>query len=58
MDAIKEQGKKPWVVIVGGLLLGLILGLFYAWVLNPVEWTDAPIDMLRRAAGRVHAHGN
>jgi len=47
MDAIKEQSKKPWVVIVGGLLLGLILGLIYAWAINPVEWTDAPIDMLR-----------
>ena len=47
MDTVKEQSRKPWVVIVGGLLLGLILGLIYAWVLNPVEWTDAPIDMLR-----------
>jgi len=47
MDAIKEQSKKPWVVIVAGLLLGLVLGLIYAWAINPVEWTDAPIDMLR-----------
>ena len=47
MDAIKEQSRKPWVMIVGGLLLGLVLGLIYAWAINPVEWTDASIDMLR-----------
>jgi hypothetical protein len=47
MDAIKEQSKKPWVIIVAGLLVGLILGLIYAWAVNPVQWTDAPIDMLR-----------
>ncbi len=47
MDAIKEQSKKPWVMIVAGLVIGLIFGLVYAWAINPVEWTDASIDMLR-----------
>ncbi len=47
MDTIKEYAKKPWVVAVAGLILGLILGLIYAWVINPVEWTDAPIHLLR-----------
>lgn len=26
---------------------GLVLGLVYAWVLNPVEWTDATPELLR-----------
>jgi len=47
MDAITEQSKKPWVMIVAGLVIGLIFGLVYAWAINPVEWTDASIDMLR-----------
>ena len=49
MDAIKEKSKRPWVIIVAGLLVGLILGLIYAWAVNPVEWTDAHIGMWRRA---------
>lgn len=47
MEAIREQAKKPLVTGIAGLILGLILGLIYAWVINPVEWTDAPINMLR-----------
>jgi hypothetical protein len=47
MDAIKEQSRKPWVMIVAGLVIGLIFGLVYAWAINPVEWTDASIEMLR-----------
>lgn len=47
MDAIKELTKKPWVLGVAGLILGLVLGLIYAWVIDPVEWTDAPIELLR-----------
>ena len=34
-------------MIVAGLVIGLIFGLVYAWAINPVEWTDASIDMLR-----------
>ena len=47
MDAIREQINKPWVVGIIGLLIGILLGVFYAWVINPVEWTDASVADLR-----------
>ncbi len=48
MDAIREQLKKPLVVGAVGLIVGIILGVFYGWVINPVEWTDADISHLRK----------
>ncbi|MCI0520890.1 MAG: hypothetical protein L0Z70_11635, partial [Chloroflexi bacterium] len=47
MDAIKEQFRKPLVIGAVALVLGLLLGLFYGWVIQPVEWTDAPVEKLR-----------
>lgn len=47
MNTIREQINKPWVIGVIALILGLILGILYAWVINPVEWTDADITHLR-----------
>jgi len=47
MDAIRELIKKPLVVGIAGLIVGIALGIFYAWVLNPVEWTDAAVEHLR-----------
>jgi len=34
-----EGRRGPWYLITG-LLVGLILGLIYAWLLNPVEYVD------------------
>ncbi len=47
MDAIREQTNKPWVVGIIGLFIGILLGVFYAWVINPVEWIDASVEDLR-----------
>ena len=47
MEKIRENMKNPTVMVVVGLVVGLILGVFYAWVINPVEWTDASIQHLR-----------
>jgi hypothetical protein len=47
MDTIREQSKKPVVVGIAALVLGIILGLIYAWLINPVEWTDAPVSGMR-----------
>lgn len=47
MDAIREQFNKPLVVGAVGLVLGLLLGILYAWVINPVEWTNADVTHLR-----------
>jgi hypothetical protein len=47
MEAIQEQFKKPAIIGVAGLVVGLILGIIYAWVIDPVEWTDAAVHHLR-----------
>ncbi len=47
METIKEVSQRKWVPVAGAAILGLALGLLYAWVLNPVQWTDATPDLLR-----------
>jgi len=47
MDAVREQINKPVVVGIAALILGILLGVFYAWVINPVTWTDAAVEHLR-----------
>lgn len=39
--------KTRWLFILLALLAGLGLGLFYGWVLNPVEFYDLTPDTLR-----------
>ena len=36
-----------------GLIIGVLLGLIYGYVINPVEWVDAPMDLTRVD---IHAH--
>ena len=48
MDRIRGQITTPVLIAAGvGLVLGLILGLLYAWQISPVVWTDAPASGLR-----------
>lgn len=47
MDAIRELIKKPLYVGIAGLVLGIVLGILYGWVIDPVEWKDAAIEHLR-----------
>ena len=39
--------RNPWVIGVGGAILGLLLGLLIGYVIAPVQWVDQPIDNLR-----------
>jgi hypothetical protein len=39
--------KRPVVIGVAALVLGLILGLAWGWGIMPVEWVDAPVNLLR-----------
>lgn len=39
--------KRPVVVGVVALVLGLVLGLVWGWGISPVEWYDAPANLLR-----------
>jgi hypothetical protein len=38
--------RGPWYLITG-LVLGIVLGLFYAWVVSPVEYVDTSPASLR-----------
>lgn len=39
--------KRPVVIGVAALVLGLILGLAWGWGIMPVQWVDAPANLLR-----------
>jgi len=47
MDTINELIKKPLVIGALGLVVGLLLGLFFAWAVWPVQWYDADPSFLR-----------
>jgi len=47
MDRIREQLNRPIVAAVAAGILGLIIGLLYAWQINPVVYTDAAVSNLR-----------
>ncbi len=47
MDRIREQLNKPMVAAIGGAIAGLIVGLIFAWVIWPVQWTNADVTVLR-----------
>jgi hypothetical protein len=44
----KRRGVGAWLAIIG-LLCGIGLGLWYGWVVNPVEYTDTDIAYLQPA---------
>ena len=39
--------KRPVVIALLALVLGIILGLIWGWGVQPVEWVDAPVNLLR-----------
>ena len=39
--------KRPVVIGVSALILGIILGLVWGWGIMPVKWVDAPVNLLR-----------
>jgi hypothetical protein len=47
MDDIRELIKKPLVIGIAGLVVGIALGILYGWVIAPVKWTDAAVEHLR-----------
>jgi len=44
---IKNLMKNPKLTLLLGVLLGVSLGLLVGYVLWPVEWTNAPVSVLR-----------
>jgi hypothetical protein len=47
MEALKGLTERRWLVAGVALVLGIILGVFYGWVINPVDWTNAEPSQLR-----------
>lgn len=47
MEAIKEFIQRKWTQVGIALIVGIILGVFYAWQINPVEWINAEPAQLR-----------
>jgi hypothetical protein len=43
---MKEENRGPWYLFTG-LILGVVLGIVFAWVLNPVQFIDTAPDSLR-----------
>lgn len=47
MNVVSDLLERKWVLGVGALILGLALGLFYGWVISPVQWIDGESAQLR-----------
>ncbi len=47
MNSIMDMLKKPAVAAAVALVIGLLLGLTYAWVLDPLEVIDQPMTYTR-----------
>ena len=67
MDVFYRLIEKKWVLLVAGVVVGLVLGLFYAWIIDPVEWKngipsqlrdDLRQDYLRMAIDSYSVNGN
>jgi len=47
METVRAYFKKKSVLIGAVLIVGIALGLLYAWVINPVEWINGEPAQLR-----------
>lgn len=47
MEDIREKLQNPLIAGAVGVVVGLLLGILYAWVINPVEWKDASVEHIR-----------
>lgn len=44
---LKFFKERPAVAVIIALIVGIVLGLGWAWGIQPVEWIDSPVDKLR-----------
>jgi len=44
-----NEGRGPWFLLTG-LLIGLVIGVLYAWIISPAEYIDAAPQSLRTEA--------
>lgn len=48
MERFKEIFQQPRTIAVAALIVGVVLGVVYAWMVDPVEWVDASPDRLQQ----------
>jgi len=47
MDAINNLLERKWVLPLISIIIGVAIGVFYAWIIAPVEWVDGIPEQLR-----------
>jgi hypothetical protein len=47
MDALNDLLQRKWLLVVVGLVMGIVIGLGYAWVIDPVDWVNGLPEQLR-----------
>ena len=47
MESISEFTNRKWVLPLVAVIIGVAIGMVYAWVINPVQWVDGEPQQLR-----------
>jgi hypothetical protein len=47
MDVINNLLERKWVLPVAALVIGIVLGLLYAWIIDPVDWINGIPEQMR-----------
>jgi hypothetical protein len=48
MNEIMNKLNRNVMIALLALIVGIVLGVFYAWVISPVEWVNGEVNQLRR----------
>ncbi len=47
MESISDITNRKWVLPLVAVIIGVAIGMIYAWVINPVQWVDGEPQQLR-----------
>ena len=47
MESFSNITNRKWVLPLVALIIGVAIGMVYAWVINPVQWVDGEPQQLR-----------
>jgi hypothetical protein len=47
MESISDITNRKWVLPLVAAVIGVAIGMVYAWVINPVQWVDGEPQQLR-----------
>lgn len=47
MESVSNLTRSKWLLPAVGVVVGIVIGVLYAWVLNPVQWVDGEPHQLR-----------